>query len=181
MDRKPPSPEIPNHQPGWYAVQSACNHERSIGKQLQERKIPFFLPSYKTESRWSDRIKMIERPLFPGYLFVEIDMRSRLEVLRIPSVVRLVGTSLGPVQIPREQIECLQRAMERKGEVAPHDYLNVGDRVRVAQGPFAGMSGILIHRENQLRVVVSIESIQRAFSLNIDIRDLENAGVRNAS
>jgi len=108
-------------------------------------------------------------------LFVQIELKAKLEVLRTPGVVRLVGTSRAPVEIPTADIANLQRAMQCKGEIAPHDYLNVGDKVRLIRGPFAAMSGVLTRRENQLRVIVALDSIQRAFCVNVDIRDVESS------
>lgn len=159
--------------PKWFAIHTASNHERAVARQLQERSIPFFLPTYKQVNRWSDRRKEVERPLFPGYVFVQIAMDAKLNVLRIPGVVRLVGTSHGPSEIPAAEIEPLQQAMVSKGQIAPHDYVKVGSRVRVVHGPFAGIRGSLVRKENQLRVVVSMESIHQAFSMMVDLRDIE--------
>jgi transcription termination/antitermination protein NusG len=162
--------------PKWFAIHTASNHERAVARQLQERSIPFFLPTYKQVNRWSDRRKEMERPLFPGYLFVHIQLHAKLNVLRVPGVVRLVGSSQGPSEIPPEEIEPLQQAMVSKGQIAPHDCVKVGSRVRVMHGPFAGITGCLVRKENQLRVVVAMESIHQAFSMQVDLRDMEVIG-----
>jgi transcription termination/antitermination protein NusG len=162
-----------NEPAKWFAVHTASNHERTVARQLQDRSIPFFLPTYKQINRWSDRRKEVERPLFPGYVFVHIQLNTRLSVLRVPGVVRLVGSSQGPAEIPPEEIEPLQQAMVSKGRIAPHDFVKIGSRVRVMHGPFAGINGCLVRRENQLRVVVAMESIHQAFSMQVDLRDIE--------
>jgi transcription termination/antitermination protein NusG len=162
-----------NEPPKWFAVHTAANHERAVARQLQERSVPFFLPTYKQINRWSDRRKEVERPLFPGYVFVHIQLNSRLNVLRVAGVVRLVGSSQGPSEIPPEEIEPLQQAMVSKGQIAPHEFVKVGSRVRVLHGPFAGISGCLVRKENQLRVVVAMEAIHQAFSMHVDLRDIE--------
>jgi transcription antitermination factor NusG len=173
----PTAPPLPK----WYAVHTVANHESTVARQLQDRSIPFFLPTYKQISRWSDRKKEIERPLFPGYVFVNIDLNSRISVLRVPSVVRLVGTSQGPSEIPKGEIEALQQAMVSRSQIAPHDYIKFGDAVRVLRGPFAGMHGKLIRKENQHRIVVGLDSIHQAFSVQVDIHDIEPAGIHYVS
>jgi transcription antitermination factor NusG len=165
--------------PKWFAVHTVSNHERTVARQFQDRSIPFFLPTYKMISRWSDRKKELDVPLFAGYVFVHIALESRIQVLHVPSVLRLVGTQQGPSEVSKEEIESLQQAMVNRSQVAPHDYVKAGDPVQVVRGPFAGMTGRLTRIENQHRVVIMLDSIHQAFSVRVEISDVEALGVKH--
>ena len=156
----------------WYAVSTCARHEKWVACQMDRLTIEHFLPVYKSLRRWKDRRKELELPLFPGYLFVRIALRDRLQVLRIPGVAHLVGTQGKPSQLPDLEITRLQAGLLPGNRLAPHPYLKVGRRIRVASGPMAGTEGILVRRKDALRVVVSVDLIQRSFALEIDESDI---------
>jgi len=107
-------------------------------------------------------------PLFPGYLFVRIALRDRLQVLEIPSVARLVGFNGAPAPLPGGETEALKVGLEGGLHVVPHPYLKVGRRVRIIAGPLAGFEGILLRKKNEQRFVLSVDLIQRSVLLDID-------------
>ena len=112
-------------------------------------------------------------PLFPGYIFVRIALRDRLQVLEIPSVARLVSFNGPPAALPQAEIEALKTGLERGVRALPHPYLKVGRRVRITAGPLEGLEGILIRKKNALRFVVSLDLIQRSIRLDIDASSVE--------
>lgn len=110
----------------------------------------------------------LELPLFPGYLFVRLALRDRLQVLRVPGVARLVGFNGAATPLPDTEIESLRRALAEGLRAEPHPYLKVGRSVRITTGPLAGREGILKRYKGDLRVVLSIELIQRSISVEVD-------------
>ena len=156
----------------WYAVSTCARHEKWVACQMSRLAIEHFLPVYKSQRRWKDRRKELELPLFPGYLFVRIALRNRLQVLRIPGVAHLVGTQGKPSHLPDPEIARLQAGLLPGNGLTPHPFLKVGRRVRVATGPLAGTEGILVRRKDGLRVVLCVDLIQRSFALEIDESDV---------
>src|SRR5215467_7020856 len=88
-----PAPQLPLEyvEPHWYAAYTCANHEKRVAEQLIERAVEHFLPQYESVRRWKDRRVKLQLPLFPGYVFVRLELRNQIRVLQIPSVVRLVG------------------------------------------------------------------------------------------
>jgi transcriptional antiterminator RfaH len=158
-------------KPRWYVAQTCSRHEKSVAEQLNERGVEHFLPLYEVVSRWKDRRVRLHLPLFAGYIFVRIPLREGLRVLQIPSVVRLVGFTGQPAPLPDDEMDILRSGLSQRLDSRPHPFLTVGRRVRITSGPFAGLEGILKRKKSNLRVVVSLELIQR--SIAVDVSGLE--------
>jgi len=165
----------------WYAAYTCANHEKRVRDQLEQRSVESFLPVYETVRRWKDRRMHLQLPLFPGYVFVRMALGDRLRVLQVPSVVRLVGFDGHLSALPDEEIEGLKRGLAGGVLAEPHPFLSAGRRVRVKAGPLAGVEGIVIRRKNRLRLVISLELIQRAAMVEVDAADLEPLGKARAS
>ena len=165
----------------WYAAYTCANHEKSVRVQLEERSVESFLPVYETVRRWKDRRMHLQLPLFPGYVFVRMALGDRLRVLQVPSVVRLVGFDGHLSALPDEEIEGLKKGLAGGVLAEPHPFLSAGRRVRVKAGPLAGIEGIVIRRKNRLRLVISLELIQRSAMVEVDAADLEPLGKARAS
>jgi transcription antitermination factor NusG len=159
----------------WFAAYTSPRHEKHVSQQMERRGIQNFLPLYRSIRRWKDRRKELELPIFPGYLFVRMALRDRLNVLQVPGVVHLVSFQGRPTPLPDSEIEILQRQLSQSGKLQPHPFLTVGRRVRVTSGPMVGMEGILARKKDKLRVVLSIELIQRAVAVEVDLTDIEPA------
>jgi transcription antitermination factor NusG len=161
------------YQPHWYAAYTIANHEKRVAVQLGQRAVEHFLPLYDSVSRWKDRRMELQLPLFPGYVFVRLALRDRLQALQVPSVVRLVGFNGQPAVLPDREIEALRTSTAAHLRAEPHPYLTVGRRVRIKRGALEGVEGTLIRRKNALRVVLSIDLIKRSASIEVDASDLE--------
>jgi transcription antitermination factor NusG len=159
-------------QSHWYAVYSCANHEKRVAAELQSRSVEYFLPLYRSVRRWKDRRVTLDLPLFPGYIFVHLALRDRLGVLQIPSVVRLVGFNGLPAALPDEEMEILRSGLTERLRAEPHPFLTMGRRVRITVGPFAGLEGILKRKRSNLRVVVSLNLIQRSVAVDVDAADV---------
>ena len=160
-------------EPRWYAIYTCANRERRVACEMEARGVENFLPVYHSQRRWKDRRVNLELPLFPGYVFARLALREKLRVLQIAGVAHMVSFSGQPAALPDEQINTLRDALNRQARVEPHPFLQVGRRVRITSGPFAGLEGILTRRKSQLRVVVSLELIQRSIAAEVDAADIE--------
>ena len=156
-------------QPKWFAVQVALRHERKVAFMLGSKGCVHFLPTYKSKSRWTDRAKLIEQPLFPGYIFCQITRPLARHVLGTSGVRRIVAFGGRPYPLSDEEILVLRQVVSSGEDVQPSQYLAIGERVEVTSGPFAGISGFLTHFKNQLRLVISVDLIQKSVSIEVDI------------
>jgi transcription antitermination factor NusG len=135
--------------------------------------VEHFLPLYSSVRRWKDRRVTLDLPLFPGYVFVRMALRERLQVQQVPGVAHLVGFDRTPAALPDQEVEALRANLANGVRAEPHPYLKVGQRVRVKNGPLAGMEGVLLRRKGSLRLVISIELIQRSVAVDADAADVE--------
>ncbi len=154
--------------PKWFAIRVKSQREKSVAAAIGSKGFEEFLPLYKSRRRWSDRLKSQELPLFPGYVFCHIDPSSRLPILTIPGVLHFVGIGKTPAPIDEIEIAAVQSAVRSGLRVEPSDYLEVGQCVRLEDGPLAGLKGILTEVRKQFRVVVSLTLLKRSVAVEID-------------
>jgi transcription antitermination factor NusG len=128
-----------------------------------------FLPLYRSRRQWSDRIKELELPLFPGYLFCRFDVSDRLmPILTTPGVIGIVGAGKTPVPVEDDEIEAI-RVILRSGLAAqPCPSLSVGSKVYIEGGPLAGVEGIITDTDKVYRLIVSVSLLQRSVAVEID-------------
>lgn len=156
----------------WYAVHTAPQHETSVSRHLVLREIESYLPTYERTRLWKNRQRVTTAaPLFPGYLFVSIADRERGRVLGTPGVIRLVGSSKGPIPIPDAVVDFL--GSSRSLTLEPYPELPIGQRVRIKHGPMREVPGVLIRKNKGLRFVLSIELINQHASVEVDADNLE--------
>lgn len=158
----------------WYAIQTRSRHEKMVAQQLQSQGIITFLPLSRQMREWSDRQKLVEFPLFPGYAFVRLvyGPEERLRVLRVEGVVNFVGTAGQGVAIPEKQIEHVQTLLASKVPWESHPFLKAGQRVRIRGGALNGTEGILVRQDTD-RMLISVDLIQRSLSISLQGYELE--------
>jgi transcription antitermination factor NusG len=152
----------------WYAVRVRSKFEVMVSAGLSGKGYEPFLPLYKARRRWSDRIKEIELPLFPGYVFCRFDVGTRLPVLTTPGVVSVVGYGREPVIIDEAEIEAVRAIIASGLPAIPWPYLRTGHRVLIEHGPLAGLEGIVSAIKKELRLIVSVTMLQRSVGVEID-------------
>jgi transcription antitermination factor NusG len=157
----------------WYVAYARPRHEKHIARQLAERGVGSFVPLYTSVRRWKDRRKRLELPLFPGYVFVQIALQCKLDLLRLPGVVDLVRFQGRPVPVLSGEIESLRQGLSGACLVHPHPYLQAGRKVRIRGGVLQGVEGIFVRRRGQTRIVLSVSLIQRSVAIEIEEADLE--------
>ena len=152
----------------WYALQVRSRYERLIAAALLSKGYEGFLPLYRKKSRWSDRIKELELPLFPGYIFCRFDINKRLPILTTPGVMRVVGIGKTPHAVDEEEISAVLAVVASGLGAEPHPYLRTGQRVRIEHGSLSGVEGILAGSRGPARLVVSVTLLQRSVSVEVD-------------
>jgi transcription antitermination factor NusG len=157
----------------WYAIQTRSRHEKAAATQLSGRGITTFLPLVNELRRWSDRCKAVQLPLFPGYAFVRISRSAeeRARVLRVDGVVSFVGAHGEGARIPDVQIEDIRRLVNTV-QCTSYPFLKVGQRVRIRGGCLEGIEGILVARNGNRTLVISVEPIQRSIAVSIENFDI---------
>jgi transcription antitermination factor NusG len=174
--------ELPNMASGigpcienWYAVHTRARHERIVARRLTEQGVTTFLPLVTEVHRWSDRRKSVELPLFGCYVFVRLapSGEERLRVLRIDGVFKFVGARGLGTPIAEAQIDAVRTLIGQQIPWSAHPFLQIGQRVRVRGGALDGVEGILLSRNDDDTLVVSIDAIQRSLAVRIQGYDVE--------
>lgn len=149
-------------------------HEKSVYSALLDKGIDASLPMMTVVRKWSDRKKKMQIPLFRGYVFVKIDVNiDNLNVLQTAGVVKFIGIRNKPSRIPDEQIHWMHMLVAESDTVRAEKEIPVGQRVRVMIGPFKGIKGVVRRVGSRSRLVVLIESIMQAISIDIKPEHLE--------
>jgi transcription antitermination factor NusG len=152
----------------WFALTVKPQHEKVVTSVLQNKGLEGFLPLYRARRRWSDRIKELELPLFPGYIFCRFCIQSRMAVLSISSVTSIVGFGNRPAEVPEEEIDGVKAMIASGLPVGPWPYVKVGQTVLIDRGPLAGLTGVLIREKDAWRVVLTVEMLRRSVAVEID-------------
>lgn len=161
------SEETPGLLP-WFAVQVRTKHELAIADCLRAKGYEHFLPLYKCRRTWSDRIKEVQLPLFPGYLFCRFDPHARLPILKTPGVVQVVGNGRTPTPVEDSEVAALQTLVASGLPNQPWPFLQTGDRVQIQAGPLRGLEGLLVAFKGNCHLVLSVTLLQRSVAVEID-------------
>jgi transcription termination/antitermination protein NusG len=168
----------------WYAVWTRSNCERLVMEQLAAKTFTSFLPEMAVWARRDGKSRVVQAPIFPGYLFVRhaMDKTSYVEILKARGVVRILDggwTRLTP--IPVEEVDGIQRLVQCGVPLVPHAYFNQGDRVRVVEGPLVGLEGLFVREQaNKGRLVLSINLLQASVAVEVDAACVEACRPRHA-
>jgi len=153
----------------WYAVYTHSRKESFVASQLEGRGLECFLPTYKSVRQWSDRVKELHQPLFPGYLFCRFDYQDRRPVVMTPGVLQVVGNGKSAIPVADEEIVAIQAAVSSGLAHQPWPHIAIGERVRVVHGTLAGIEGILIKFKGSHRVVLSVSLLQRSVAFEAEL------------
>jgi transcription antitermination factor NusG len=157
-----------NISQSWYALRVRSRFENTVAAHLHGRDHECFLPLHKCRRRWSDRIKEIELPLFPGYVFCKFDPSNRLPILSIPGVFCMLGVGRVPLPVDEAEIAAIQTAVKSGLPRQPWPFLQIGQHVRIEYGPLCGVQGILLGFRGHQRLVLSVTLLQRSVAVQVD-------------
>ena len=162
----------------WFALYTSSRREKHVAKLLDERLIENFLPLYRADRHWEKRCPVtLDLPLFPNYVFVRAGLRASL--LSVPGVLSIVGNGHQPWPMPDHEIDAFRSAVD-VCKLEPYYLYAGGERVRIKNGPLAGMQGVLVRKKSDLRVVLTVEAISSSVSAEVDEADLEPLDVPSA-
>lgn len=162
----------------WYAIRVQSKFEKAASNSLRGKGYQEFLPLYRAKRRWSDRIKEVELPLFPNYLFCRFNTGELLPILTTPGVIGVVSAGKKPIPVPDEEIDAVQAVLRSGLAAFPWPALQVGSRVLLERGPLAGIEGTVINLDKTARLIISVSLLQRAVSVEIERQWVRPIGTR---
>lgn len=171
----PPRSTEPGTPPSWFAVRTRSNHERAACDRLVVKGVEAYLPTLLVRSRRRDRRSVVTRPLFPGYFFARLRLEHthRVEVLKAPGVMHLVGFGGGPVVVPDAQVESIRITLEAKNHAELLWRVVRGQKVRIVSGALAGAEGVVVNdASGSHRLVISLDLLGRSLSVEVSPEDL---------
>ena len=152
----------------WFALHVRSNCERLVSRHLEDKGYECLLPAYRAQRRWSDRVKQLDVPLFPGYVFCRLDPADRVPVLSVPGVVQIVGQGKIPAAISEAEIDAIQKILTSNLPYLPWSSLAPGQQIVVKHGPLMGVQGVLLETRKPHRLVVSVTMLQRSVAVEVD-------------
>ncbi len=157
----------------WYAVWTRSRHEQVVREQLERKNYDAFLPTITKWSRWKDRRKKIDWPLFPGYCFVRFNAIDTLPILKCTGVVSIVSVEGKPAPIPDYELDSIRLLVGSELQYDPCPLIHEGMMVEVVSGPLKGVIGRLVRKDPQkARLVLSVDLIGQAVSVEVDAADV---------
>jgi transcription antitermination factor NusG len=158
----------------WFAIWTRSRHEQVVREQLGQRHVEAFLPTLPRWSRWKDRKKKIDWPLFPGYCFARFDPTNSLPILKCTGVVNIVSIEGKPAPIPDFEMESIRLLVGSELQYDPCPLLREGAMVEVVHGPLRGVVGRLLRKDpSRARLVLSVDLIGQAVSVDVDAADVK--------
>jgi len=152
----------------WFAIYVQAKHEKVVASMLKTKGLDICLPLTKTTRKWSDRLQEVEEPIFPGYVFCEFNPEFRTPVLRTAGVVQILGAGKRALPLEPTELNALKSLEQAKAPVEPWPFINKGQWVCVEKGPLTGLTGVVAECKSGLRVVVSINLLQRSVAVEVN-------------
>lgn len=173
--RGPAAQAVALTRPRWYAVYTRSNFEKRVAAELDARPIENYLPLVSEWHQWKDRKKLVEAPVFAGYVFARFadSPQNRLRVLQTAGTVRILGQREQIEPIPDREIESIQRLLKANVPCFAHPFLREGAWVRVKRGALKDLEGLLVRVKSKTRLVLSITLLSQSVATEIDISDVE--------
>jgi len=179
MNNPPTEPVGPSITPAsneeirWYALWTRSRHEQVVREQLEQKHVEAFLPTVTRWSRWKDRKKKIDWPLFPGYCFAQFDPDNALSILKCSGVVNIVSVEGKPAPIPEYELDSIRLLVHSDLQFDPCPLIHEGMMVEVIHGPLKGVVGRLLRKGAHARLMLAVDLIGQAVSVEVDAADVK--------
>jgi len=160
------------NDPRWFAIWTRSRHEQMVREQLERKGYEAFLPTIPKWSRWKDRKKKIDWPLFPGYCFARFKAEDRLPIVKCTGVVTIVSSDGEIIPIPDIEIDGVRRLVDSDLQYDPCPLISEGTMVEVTHGPLKGVIGRLSRKGQHARLVLAVDLIGQAVSVEVDAADV---------
>ena len=159
--------------PEWFAIWTRSRHEKMVRDQLAQKHVEVFLPTITKWSRWKDRKKKVDWPLFPGYCFARFDPSDTLPILKCTGVVNIVSFEGKPAPIKEYELESIRVLIGSELQYDPCPMIHEGMMVEVVSGPLRGVVGRLMRKDApKARLVLSVDLIGQGVSVEVDAADV---------
>ncbi|MGA8595676.1 MAG: UpxY family transcription antiterminator [Bryobacteraceae bacterium] len=152
----------------WYAVSVRRRAERMTALCLENKGYEYLLPSRRVKRRLSDRVKLIEQPLFSGYVFCKLDVKERLPLLTTPGVISLVGFGKEPIPVADSEIDAIFQIVRAEARAEEWPFVEQGQRVEITSGALRGLEGVVVRCSTTFRVVVSVTLLRRSVAVQVE-------------
>jgi transcription antitermination factor NusG len=156
----------------WCVVYTRPNSERKTLDKITKMGVEAYLPLHKVVRQWNDRVKKMEVPLFPNYVFVRVDEAIRVALFSIKEIVNYVSIEKRPVVVREKEISLIKKVLSVEVDVTVEDYFLDGMEVMIESGRFAGLHGRVIRRNGGSRLLIRVDGIMKSFSFNIPASDV---------
>jgi transcription antitermination factor NusG len=157
----------------WFAIWTRSRHEHVVREQIERKHFDAFLPTITRWSRWKDRKKKIDWPLFPGYCFARFEQEEALSILKCTGVVNIVSVEGKPAPIPDHEIEGIRLLLESDLQYDPCPLIREGMMVEVTHGALKGVVGRLVRKGAHARLILSVDLIGQGVSVEVDAADVK--------
>ena len=157
----------------WIAVYTKSRHEQIVINELSKKDIESFCPMFKERRQWSDRKKWVHFPLFRSYVFARIHLKENIFVLQTIGVNKIVKFQNEISIIPNQVINDIKNVVDGRYKIQQVDYFIKGDEVSVVSGPLKGVNGIIQDLKGDSRLIMKVEAIRQAFSIEISFEQLK--------
>jgi transcription antitermination factor NusG len=147
-------------------VRTRC--EKVVDTCLDQRDVDHFLPLYKKQTQWSDRVRTSFVPLFPGYVFARFNRDGLHRVCTIPDFMYIVGRGSAPEPLEEEEIVAVKRLVADGAGVGPWPFCTAGQLVEVIRGPLAGLRGGYVRAKSESRLIISLPLLQRSVATEVE-------------
>ena len=157
----------------WIAIYTKSRHEQIVVNELSKKDIESFCPMFKERRQWSDRKKWVHFPLFRSYVFARIHLKENIFVLQTIGVNKIVKFQNKISIIPDQVINDIKNIVDGGYKIQQVDYFIKGDEVIVVSGPLKGINGIIQDLKGDSRLIMKVEAIRQAFSIEISSEQLK--------
>lgn len=146
----------------WFALYTKPRSEFKAAEQIEKAGVQHYLPSVTKVKQWSDRKKKVTEPLLKGYIFIYANEKERIVSLEQYSVVRCITEGGRAAKIPEWQIDSLKKMLSTESDVLVKEGLVPGVKIKIKEGPFEGVVGVLREIDNEKTLAVSIDLLNRS-------------------
>ncbi len=155
----------------WWVAHTRSRNEKALAADLAAKQISYFLPmSWKIHHTRGRKLKSL-MPVFTSYLFFCCDENQRVEALKTNRIANLIEVN-NTSQFVNELAQ-IEQALRAGKPLQPHEYVKKGQKCRVKSGPLQGLQGIVIQTLNEVRLVLKIDMLGQAASVEIDLSMIE--------
>jgi transcription antitermination factor NusG len=143
----------------WYAIYTRPRWEKKVNFLLAEKGVESYCPLNKVTRKWSDRLKIVEEPLFKSYVFVKIDDGEKTDVRMTDGVINFVYWNKKPAIVKEKEIQIIKRFLDEHENIQVYAKdLKQNDRVRITSGSLMDHEGRVVDVRHKV-VKVAIDSL----------------------